>query len=136
MFRLRVAVRLHPTTPAIPQIPRAKIYKAVGSNRRNAPIGGACVPAAVGRYTVKVADTAPAIGITVCGLNVQLPAAGKPAQVKPTACLNPFLGATVTVRFPEDPGAMESDELLIVNEKSPAAAFVTVTINAVEVDAA
>ena len=99
-------------------------------------MGGASVPAAVGSRTVKVADTAPAIGITVCGLNAQLPASGKPAQVKPTACLNPFLGATVTVRFPEDPGATESDELLIVNEKSAGAAFVTVTTNAVEVDAA
>src|SRR5580658_4013914 len=102
--------------PTIPKIARKKIYKVAVRDPDDSAVAGAVVPAAAGNCTVSVVDTAPATGSTVRGLKVQPPPLGKPEQAKPTACLNPFFGVTVMVKFPEDPGATLSAELLIDSE--------------------
>ena len=58
--------------------------------------------------SVVVADLPP-LGVTVCGLKLQLASAGKPLHAKLTAESNPFSGATVNVAVPLCPAAIVSE---------------------------
>src|ERR1700722_8838635 len=73
----------------------------------------AIAPDEAAACTVSIADVAPADGVTLAGLNMQVAPEGNPAQLNVTACLNPFSGVTVSVKFPEPPAFMLSAEPLM-----------------------
>lgn len=58
--------------------------------------------------SVVVADVLP-LGVTVCGLKLQLAPAGKPLHAKLTAESNPFSGVTVNVAVPLCPTLIVSE---------------------------
>jgi hypothetical protein len=55
---------------------------------------------------VSVVVDLPPLGVTVCGLKLQLAFAGKPLHAKLTAELNPLSGVTVNVVVPLCPTLM------------------------------
>jgi hypothetical protein len=90
---------------AIPANPIASKSNTIVPGPEKGSVGKTSVPIAEGAWTVKVAATLPAAGFRFRGVKLQLPPAGSPAQASPTASLKPFLGITVIVNVPEDPGA-------------------------------
>ena len=92
-------------------------------------------PEAVVVAIVSVVVPAAPFGVTVVGLNVQVPPVGKPVQAKLTAELNPFVGVTVIVVIVDAPAVTVALAGLapIVND---GVAALTVTVTAAEVDPA
>ena len=85
-----------------------------------------------------VLDTGVPLSVTVAGLRVQLVPAGIPEQVKLTGELNPFCGLNVTIRLAIWPRVTVISEMLTDSMYSgaPVEATVTVTITAMDVEAA
>lgn len=84
---------------------------------------------------VRVLVTAPALGVTLAGLKVQVEFAGNPEQAKVAARLKPLTGVTVIVVVAVAPLAMLAVAEESVSPKLGAGA-VTRTVTALEVDGA
>ena len=85
---------------------------------------------------VKVVVTALAPGVTVAGANVQVASEGRPLQVKVTGCAKPPAGVTESVVVPLWPAVMERLAGLAPRVKEGGTGACTVTVTAVEVEAA
>jgi hypothetical protein len=68
---------------------------------------------------VRVVETAPPLGVTLAGENVQLEAAGNPVQEKDTAEVSPFIGVTEIVKVALCPALMVALEGEAERAKSP-----------------
>jgi hypothetical protein len=86
---------------------------------------------------VMVDVAAAPFGVTLAGLKVQVPPAGKPLQARLVALLKPLTGVTVTVAVADPPRAVVVLLVgLIAMEKSGTGAAFTVTTTAADTEAA
>lgn len=90
---------------------------------------------AAGVWMVSIVDAGPLVVLRLCGLKAHIAPAGRPEQLKITACLNPFSGVTVNVIEPVAPAATLRLEVLIESQKSAGGAATTVTVVPAEVEA-
>jgi hypothetical protein len=111
-----VTDRLLRAVPAILPIPIVSVQNANSGKAENGSVDELCIAMTEGTATVNVVAIAPADGLTLCGLKLQVAPVGRPEQAKIRVWLNPFSGETVIVRAPDPAGATVRDGLLSERE--------------------